>query len=171
MPYETTIVIEHLRAELANAIPSDHHYWKDEPLVYPVAGIADVQATNAALGFELPELLQRIFTEIGNGGYRLGPGIVGLPGGYDCREELDIVTDYNENATYFKWWQQFVVITDWGCAMRSYIDCSIPDGSVYRYDGNGFDSDEHLELLLPSADFWALEAPTLSDWFMNPPRG
>lgn len=49
---------------------------------FPPATEAVVRETEAALGFQIPTFLKRVYLEIGNGGFGPGYGIIGLKGGY-----------------------------------------------------------------------------------------
>jgi hypothetical protein len=39
------------------------------PTVAPPASVAEVDAAEATLGFAIPPLLRRLYTEVGNGGF------------------------------------------------------------------------------------------------------
>ena len=49
---------------------------------YPPASAETLARAEERLGFRLPELLRKMYLEVGNGGYGPGYGIVGLEGGY-----------------------------------------------------------------------------------------
>jgi hypothetical protein len=133
--------------------------------------MAQVRSAEKKLGFEIPPLLARIYLEIGNGGRRLGPGfgILGLPGGYDNHDGWNIVKSSQEMAADFTWWGERNVICDWGCAMRSCIDCSDGDFAVYRWDGNEFD--EATDYEDPSDEVWQNESESLEEWLVTPNCG
>jgi hypothetical protein len=102
----------------------------------PVAP-ADVAAAEDYLGFALPKLLKRSYTEIGNGGF--GPGLlIGLPGGYESSwgDLLQTWTVMHEHEEHEESW---LPIVDWGCAQFSLVDCD-DQQMVTLYDG-----DFHLE--------------------------
>jgi hypothetical protein len=72
------LIIAAIRRRLATKV-SD---LGDVPLARLKPGnAADVAADERQLGFGLPPLLKRIYIEIGNGGFGLGYGLVGLTNG------------------------------------------------------------------------------------------
>lgn len=171
MQIDAESVIQHLRHDLANAKSSDHDYCRNEPLVYPTVTQVAIAEAEQRLGFRLPPLLVRIFTEIGNGGYMLGPGLVGLPGGFPVFDKYDLVSEYLESKDYYRWRAPYLVLTDWGCCMLSYVDCREPDGPVYRWDGNGYDDEADRNHDSPNESYWTLERESLSSWLVNPLSG
>src|SRR5512134_2461662 len=50
--------------------------------IYPPATLAPIEAAETAIGFRMPDLLRRLYLEIGNGGFGPGYGLVGVEGGY-----------------------------------------------------------------------------------------
>jgi hypothetical protein len=138
------------------------------PSVMGTISFERIAEVEAELGFKLPPLLTRIYCEIGNGGRHLGPGfgLLGLPGGYDNGDGWDIVKTSREVSEGLDWWDQIIVICDWGCCTMSCIDCSDDDFTVYRWDGNEFD--EATDFEDPSDDLWSVEADTLYEWLLTP---
>ncbi|GHO49652.1 SMI1/KNR4 family protein [Ktedonospora formicarum] len=93
---------------------SDHQYddlltrirahWR--PSIFPPATEEQVQETERQLGFPLPPLLRLLYTEIANGGFGPGEGIVGTPGGFRMTTpslfdgpKLDIVQSYRREIS------------------------------------------------------------------------
>jgi hypothetical protein len=136
--------------------------------VMPVASSEQIAAAEAELGFELPSLLKRIYLEIGNGGCHLGPGfgLLGLPGGYDNDDGWNIIKTSNDVSQGLAWWDRIIVVCDWGCCMMSCVDCSDDDFTVYRWDGNAFDSSRDSDD--PSDALWTIEADTFDEWILTP---
>lgn len=64
-----------------------------------------IQETEQQLGFPLPPLLRLLYTEIANGGFGPGLGIVGTPGGFRMTNprfddpDLDIVQSYRQEIS------------------------------------------------------------------------
>ncbi len=163
-------IIEQLKAQVAAARPNaDHGFfdWWHDPKSYllPTASPELIIATESELGFALPPLLKAIYREVGNGGQLLGPGLLGLPGGYDTKNGQDIVSSSKAMASFLPWWERFVVICDRGCSMCSCIDCTDDDFAVYRWDGNEF----HEQTLddEPNEDIWGIEANTFDEWIVE----
>lgn len=161
MPPQSDIIIDHLQRQIALAKPHP----RGIPPVMPVASPADVAAAEEELGFAIPPLLIRIYCEIGNGGCQLGPGLIGLPGGYDNDEGTDVVRTSIEMAEHLPWWDDILVLCDWGCGMMSCVDCSDDGFGVYRWDGNAWDDTTDFEG--PSDELWSLECHTFDEWIMT----
>jgi hypothetical protein len=49
------------------------------PTIAPPATVAEVDAAEVALGFAIPPLLRRLYTEVGNGGFGPNYGLEGVP--------------------------------------------------------------------------------------------
>lgn len=126
--------------------------------IYPPVTDALVTAAEARLGFRLPPLLHRLYTQVGNGGYGPGYGIIGLEGGavfqfpwgdrclwqfyFDMlrtSEDMSYLIDpsHTDEHTTPPWPPCLLPICDWGCWMLSCIDCSQPGYPVIDYLGYG----------------------------------
>ena len=106
MSEESERVIRHLRKDLGGCNMA--------PAVFPVVALDRITWAESRLGFELPPTLKRIYLEIGNGGSALGPedGILGLPGGWDNDEGLNIVDTSNEWSKANERQSQCILIPD-----------------------------------------------------------
>jgi hypothetical protein len=51
--------------------------------IYPCATLVAIEAAETAMGFRMPDLLRRLYLEIGNGGFGPGYGLVGVEGGME----------------------------------------------------------------------------------------
>ena len=113
-------------------------------------------------------LLNRIYLEVANGGYALGPsfGMLGLPSSLDTNDDNNVVKNSLEFVRDFAWWYRSIVICDWGCCMLSCIDCMDDDFPVYRFDGN-LDCDSYLDDEPPD-DAWYSESDTFAEWLLIP---
>jgi hypothetical protein len=130
----------HMRAQnFRTTVPDD----------YPPASPQLVEQTEQELGFALPPLLRRLYTEVANGGF--GPGVVGLEGGHrdDDFPEYTLVglyDNYRDYANYMiecepefdpkPWPERLVPIFGEGCNMILCIDCNDSEMPVIRYDAN-----------------------------------
>jgi hypothetical protein len=136
-------LIERIRARIADDRPCEHPgAWL--PVQPPIA--ADVVAeTEAGLGFRLPDLLRRLYTEIGNGGF--GPVFGLLPltivslGGDPPREaEFELAGDYTRLVSRYAaspqggWPTGLVPAFYCGCTVFELIDCRDPAGPVVWFD-------------------------------------
>src|SRR5688500_14054929 len=105
--------------------------------------VADEQALARAeqsISQRLPSFLRSVYSEVGDGG--LGPGYGLLPLfqlGEEAHED-SVVGLYKafcgvdaEDAAW-RWPHRLVPFCDWGCAIRSCVDCSSDDGAVVAFD-------------------------------------
>ena len=70
------------RASDLATIHDNTKYWTAVPKIHPQASPEQIASTEAAVGFELPQLLKEILVRIGNGGFGPGYGLIGVQGGY-----------------------------------------------------------------------------------------
>ena len=115
------------------------------PLV--VAQPDDVAEAESVIGFPIPNLLRRLYLEVGNGGFGPGYGILGVRGGHkdDTRRTAsDLYLQAHEGPS--AWWPflppGLLPICHWGCAIYSFVDCSLADGPMWGWDPNPGPSDE-----------------------------
>jgi hypothetical protein len=96
--------------------------------VYAPASDAALAKAERALGFALPPLLRALYSEIANGGFGPGYGLVGVEGGY-TDDGKTIVDLYNEIRSY-GWPERLLLLWNWGCAVWSCLDAKSPEGSI-----------------------------------------
>jgi hypothetical protein len=121
----------------------------DQPLP-EVASTAALLTTEKSIGFSLPPLLCRMYTEIANGGFGPGYGLIGVAGG--CTDDLgrniaDISADKNSPGfqKYFPDWpMRSISICHWGCAMYSIVDCSTIEYQMFHFEPNNLDIADYL---------------------------
>jgi hypothetical protein len=110
-----------------------------DPTLPPPTTAEAVRAAEEAVGFRFPPLLGRLWTEVGNGGFGPGYGLLGIEGGF--ADELQGLTTAQLYLSAVKddawakflgepWPQKLVPICDWGCQHQSAIDCTTPEGEV-----------------------------------------
>jgi hypothetical protein len=109
-----------------------------------VATADAVQAVEEAIGCPLPPLLRRLFLQVACGGFGPGHGgILGPPAGqarYNGNWK-DLVDAHGASGSgsgpdssvprHMLW------LYDWGCAIWSLLDCSVPGGVMWVWDPNG----------------------------------
>ncbi|WP_406210138.1 SMI1/KNR4 family protein [Kitasatospora sp. NBC_01560] len=129
----------------------------------PTAGPEDVAGAERQLGFALPTLLGRLYTEVANGGF--GPEYYLFPltgegrtavSAY--REEYGTDRDGADGADGASphWPRGVLPIMDWGCGMYAAVDCLHPDAPVLLFEPNAGPDDW--------ADAWFQDTPSLTAW-------
>ena len=136
----------------------------------PPASADELAEAERRLGFALPSLLRRLYTEVANGSWGPGYGPTVAIGG--ARVDLDdgLVDWYRtmrdagadpDDASWPGWPDRLVAVCHWGCAIWSCVDCST--GRVIRFDPN-----------VGWLAAWGLERPTLAvfleDWLDDRPQ-
>jgi hypothetical protein len=110
--------------------------------IHPQATPAQIAATQAILGFPLPQLLQDILTKIGNGGFGPGYGLIGVDGGYADFKGEHLAELAGELGALDK---KILPICNWGCGIYSCLDCGKPEAPVLTFNpGIHIFSEENL---------------------------
>src|SRR5262249_33671014 len=97
-----------------------------------------VTAAQQKLGFALPPLLARLWTEVANGGFGPGYGLWGLDGGFaeelsdqtTVEAYLSRIDDRGYAEVHGPWPSKLVPVCDWGCSHITAIDCTTPEGEM-----------------------------------------
>lgn len=106
------------------------------PDLYDPAPLATLRSAERTLGFTLPALLGRVYTEVGNGGFGPGSGLLGLEGGYP--QDGQVLTDRYPVLVAQGWRDGLLPLWDWGCAAWSCVDAVNPDGPIVTAHERGF---------------------------------
>ena len=99
-----------------------------------------IAATEAELGFPLPPLYRQLLTEIGNGGFGPGYGLLGAQGGhtdFDGRSLTEVYRQTHDVAARRDsplLPDKMLPICNWGCGIYSCLDCRETDAPVYFYN-------------------------------------
>jgi hypothetical protein len=120
----------------------------------------ELAAAEARLRFPLPPLVRALYTQVADGGYGPGHGVIELAGDeyslVGCREQMDL-TDADSPGD--RWWpERLVPFVSWGCLYFSGIDCSRLSCPVFFYDNDRAVGDATL------ADCLFPEATSLAEW-------
>lgn len=111
-----------------------------ETKMYPPVSLEKVHFTEETLCFKLVDLLSRIYTEVGNGGFGPGYGIFGIAGGHpdqDGRNLLEVYT-YVQSIFVNRGWKKGILpICEWGSAIWSGIDCNAVEGNILTLHEEG----------------------------------
>ncbi len=137
-------------------LPDEAHHRTimNMPHHYPPATEQQLLATEATLGFALPTNLRSLYTQVANGGFGPGFGIVGALNGfssaglggniieaYAALNANTTVEDYtryqqaHNNQTIYVlpqtvWSRHLLPLCDWGCLITSFLD--IDNGHILR---------------------------------------
>jgi hypothetical protein len=111
-------LIDQIREHLARKRPAR---------LFPPADQFAVARAEASLGLRIPELLKRIYTEIANGGFGPGYGVLGVEGGF-AGDYGDLVGTYRQLVTASEstgrvWQKDLLPFCAWGCAILSCVTC------------------------------------------------
>jgi hypothetical protein len=126
----------------------------------PPASPRELAESEERIGFDLPPLLRSIYSEIANGGFGPGYGFIGLItrvplGQFKGDSAVELFESFRdgdlENPTWV-WPERLIPSCDWGCAIRSCIDCSEPRLPIIRFDPN------------KPEDQFVRESPSLAEW-------
>jgi SMI1 / KNR4 family (SUKH-1) len=109
--------------------------------VYRPASSRLVQSTEKRLGFRLPKLLQRIYTQVGNGGFGPFYGFVGLEGGarLDGKTLVSLyeyLTNLESENEIWKWPDRLLPVCSFGCGDWVCIDCGDARLRLFMFDPN-----------------------------------
>ncbi len=109
---------------------------------YPPTTNENVDRVEERIGFHIPTLLRRLYTEVANGGFGPAYGIVGIDGrGVD--EELDdLETLYRAHQAdswrceYPTWPSQYLRVVYLGCFIYVTVDATTGDKPLYHLEPN-----------------------------------
>lgn len=139
----------------------------------PILADAAIREAEVSLGFAIPGPLRRLYAEVGNGGFGPRYGFYGLSTGTKQFPNESVVNLYtlfrkgDPEDPSFSWPHMLLPVLEWGCAIRSFVDCSIPSLPIVRHDPNaevplrfvaeGWHLEEWLQAWLDGYDLWKNE--------------
>jgi hypothetical protein len=118
----------------------------------------DVAIDEKRLGFALPPPIRRVYTEIGNGGFGPGYGLIGLTNGVPDDTGQTAPSIYEQfraadsTEPNWRWPNQLLPICHWGCAIVSCVDCADSNFRMRIFDPNIRDGDDWADSFLEEAD-------------------
>lgn len=134
------------------------------PDLAPPALAQDVDIAESNLGFPLHPLHRRLLTEVGNGGFGPGDGLIGLPGGRldgDGRSLVELRAVLWTNAVTAGLPPHVLALCDWGDAIWSCMDEQT--GHVLTLDEGGLtDTGQNLHDWLAA---WVTGTSLFSEMF------
>jgi hypothetical protein len=115
------------------------------PTIAPTASAAELDEAEVALGFAIPTLLRRLYTEVGNGGFGPKYGLEGVPTVPPIPGTADIVALYERYSGQdpqhpaHVWPRGLVPLISGGCLYMECVDFLHPPHPVVLFDGNDCD--------------------------------
>jgi len=108
--------------------------------LFPVASKRRIAKAEAALGFEIPSLLKRLYLEISNGVRGFKFDIYGLEGGLAgstgtlVEQYFSLKGAFEDLGLDDEWEPGLLPFCDWGCAIYSCVDCSDPTFPISTWE-------------------------------------
>jgi hypothetical protein len=140
----------------------------------PPASPQEVGELEDAAGLRLPPFLREVYLTIANGCFGPGYGLMPLTRNPSDEADETVLELYRSfcqpdpEDPAWSWPKLLLPICDWGCAIRSCVDCSSEEGAVVRFDPNGHGPGVRWESAFeaegPSIRAW------LFDWASGTPR-
>jgi hypothetical protein len=93
--------------------------------VGPLASADAIEAAGREMGCHFHQLHERLFKEVGNGGFGPGDGLVGIPGGSldaEKRSVIELRQDLWPDHEKLQM-SSVVPLCDWGCGIWCCVDC------------------------------------------------
>lgn len=114
--------------------------------IYDPVKAKAVASAERELGFQFPELLRAIYSQVGNGGFGPEYGFIGVEGGAtDGRRSLVQVyqnlEQYQEDSPLWCRPERLLPVCILGCGMWSCLDCKKARVPVFIFDPNNLQSD------------------------------
>ena len=117
-------------------------------IVYPVASKRSLAKAEADIGFQIPNLLKRLYLEVSNGIAGFAYEIIGLEGGCTANSGtlVEAYFDLKVAIEYFggQWKPGLLPFCDWGCAICSCVDCADPASPVLTYEDGGMSPEGYM---------------------------
>ena len=123
---------------------------------YPPTFAAKVDAAEHALGFAIPPVLRLLYTEVANGGFGPGYGLIGVDGCGTDEGGNDLVALFRGYSAdrwkerFPRWPDRMPRVVYFGCAMYAAVDCNDPAWPVYLFEPNVSEEElGHTNCLMP----------------------
>lgn len=107
------------------------------PSLYEATSASAIASAEVAMGLKLPALLERVYENVGNGGFGPGGGLIGLMDGYPDSDGRCHPDKYNFLRSQ-GWKKGLLPLWDWGGAAWSCVDTSTSEGTVITMDESGY---------------------------------
>jgi hypothetical protein len=139
---------------------------------FPETGAAplderSISQAEAILGRALPPFLHEAYRSVGNGGFGPGYGLLPLLVVGEANDSESVVDLYrglsssDRDDPVWAWPSQLLPFCDWGCAIRSCVDCSSAEGAVVTFDPGVRGVSE------PMSNAFVVTHASLRNWFAD----
>ena len=135
-----------------------------KPRIYQPVTSEVLDSAERRLGFKLPQLLRRIYTEVANGGFGPSYGLLGICGGAANEDRRDSVELYEwfrkarPDDDHWHWPERLLPLGHLGCAMFCCADCSSETTPIIWFEPNPHEDGE------PWTDCFIPFAESLGEW-------
>ncbi|MEU6311321.1 SMI1/KNR4 family protein [Streptomyces sp. NPDC047014] len=109
-------------------------------------GAGEIARAEGIVGFPLPPLLARLYTQVGDGGFGPEQGLLPL------RRAVAVYRAQRESG--WRWPEGVLPVADFGCAMYACVDCRSGTAQVLLFDPNPGEPDLA----------WSVDTPSLAGW-------
>jgi hypothetical protein len=133
----------------------------------PPASPQEIGQLECALGMRLPPFVREVYLSIANGCFGPGYGLMPLIRHSIDEGEETVLAVYESlrqpdpEDPAWAWPKDLLPICDWGCAVRSCVDCSSDAGAVVRFDPNGHGPGVPWDLA------FEVESPSIRAWLVS----
>lgn len=131
-----------IRQRIANSDSRVDLVTADVPQVLGTATVDELAAAERELGFALPELLRWLYSEVANGGFGPGAGLLGVRGGHTDMDGRTISGSYLALRLH-SWPQGVLPLCELGAGARSCVDRRDPNNSILTVDAAGMTRTSH----------------------------
>jgi hypothetical protein len=161
----STTLIEQLRkrAESSSLASDREHDFPQTPDRCLDEG--DIAGVERQLGFPVPPLLRDVYLHVGNGGWGPGHGLLPLVCTTETSDEESVSGLYEAFAApdpedpAWTWPRHLLPICDWGCAIRTCVDCDLPLNPIFTFDPNALEHGDPTEKAIAPIGL------SLKEWF------
>ncbi|MEZ6141951.1 MAG: SMI1/KNR4 family protein [Zavarzinella sp.] len=127
-------IIDLIRIQIQRS-PTSH----GPPFLAPheVLQLSEIAIAEDIIGCKLPNLLQQLYLQIGNGGFGPGYGLLPLLPSSELKNGRFVVSLYSFFRQAKKWNATVIPFSCWGCGILSCLDLrDNTDPLVYRFEPN-----------------------------------
>lgn len=140
--------------------------------LYPTVTMTEMEDAERKLGFRLPELLRKLYLQVGNGGFGPGYGLLALNENGAKNYHSNLVDGYldlvNKNPGDTPPWPKYLItLCDWGDGITSLMSAASQTSPVLRFRGDQYPYEGPWEQVM-SIEALSLHV-WLDDWLRDRP--